>query len=257
MEITFTRGGEHSYSTVARRDDGVTLLVPSFDRTHSMPHDLAHFVVERELTAVPQPRRDAQHGRVRRGGMAGGRPSRGQDLRGRERADGRGMTPAAVLRWRPHRRQLPGGFGIGPDRGARGSPRRAPGRNSDSPRGATPPSPPARAARRRSSGKTPPDSAPGLPPDRASAPPHAPSAETFPGCRSARRPPPPSIASSDSSLRKPARHRIAGVIAWHPVVKHAVYDFGAASPFMRFTVVIRNSTSVNGSPPVRFQWTRP
>ncbi len=49
MEITFTRGGEHSYSTVARRDDGVTLLVPSFDRTHSMPHDLAHFVVEREL----------------------------------------------------------------------------------------------------------------------------------------------------------------------------------------------------------------
>src|SRR5262249_41132501 len=49
MEITFTRTGEHTYITVAVRDDGVTLAVPSFDRTAWMPHDLAHYVVEREL----------------------------------------------------------------------------------------------------------------------------------------------------------------------------------------------------------------
>jgi hypothetical protein len=49
LTITFTRTGESTYATVARRDDGVTLAVPSYDRTHAMPHDLAHYVVEREL----------------------------------------------------------------------------------------------------------------------------------------------------------------------------------------------------------------
>lgn len=49
MEITFTRSGEHTYTTVAVRDDGVVLEVPSYDRTHLLPHDLAHYVVEREL----------------------------------------------------------------------------------------------------------------------------------------------------------------------------------------------------------------
>jgi hypothetical protein len=49
MTITFTRSGEHTYTTVALRDDGVTLAVPSYDRTFAMPHDLAHYVVEREL----------------------------------------------------------------------------------------------------------------------------------------------------------------------------------------------------------------
>src|SRR5689334_1787457 len=34
---------------MVRRDDGVTLRVPSFDRTAPLPHDIAHYIVEREL----------------------------------------------------------------------------------------------------------------------------------------------------------------------------------------------------------------
>src|SRR5436309_3270702 len=49
MEITFTRTGEHTYTTSALRDDGVLLEVASYDRTFALPHDLAHYVVEREL----------------------------------------------------------------------------------------------------------------------------------------------------------------------------------------------------------------
>jgi hypothetical protein len=49
MEITFTRSGERTYTTMAVRDDNVVLEVPSYDRTHLLPHDLAHYVVEREL----------------------------------------------------------------------------------------------------------------------------------------------------------------------------------------------------------------
>jgi hypothetical protein len=49
MKITFTRTGERTYTTVAARDDGVTLHVPSHDRPALLPHDLAHFIVEQEL----------------------------------------------------------------------------------------------------------------------------------------------------------------------------------------------------------------
>jgi len=49
MNITFTRSGERTYTTFALRDDGVMLEVPSYDRTSPLPHDLAHYVVEREL----------------------------------------------------------------------------------------------------------------------------------------------------------------------------------------------------------------
>src|SRR5688572_1408322 len=49
MEITFTRIGERSYTTVVVRDDRVTIQVPSFDRPAWLPHDLAHYVVERAL----------------------------------------------------------------------------------------------------------------------------------------------------------------------------------------------------------------
>lgn len=49
MEITFTRGSERTYATSVLRDDGVTLQVPSYDRTSLLPHDLAHYIVEREL----------------------------------------------------------------------------------------------------------------------------------------------------------------------------------------------------------------
>lgn len=49
MNITFTRTGERTYATQATRGDGVTLQVPSPDRPALLPHDLAHYVVEREL----------------------------------------------------------------------------------------------------------------------------------------------------------------------------------------------------------------
>jgi hypothetical protein len=49
MEITFTRTGGRRYATQAVRDDGVSVQVPSYDRTAPLPHDLAHYVVEREL----------------------------------------------------------------------------------------------------------------------------------------------------------------------------------------------------------------
>jgi hypothetical protein len=49
MDVIFTRTGKKAYTTLAHRDDGVTLEVQSFDRTSTIPHDIAHFVVEREL----------------------------------------------------------------------------------------------------------------------------------------------------------------------------------------------------------------
>jgi len=49
MEITFTRVALRKYQVLARRDDGVVLAVPSFDRPARLPHDIAHYVVESEL----------------------------------------------------------------------------------------------------------------------------------------------------------------------------------------------------------------
>src|SRR5581483_9662717 len=49
MYITFTRTGKCSYSTTAKRADGVTVSVPGYDRTAPLPHDLAHYVVEHGL----------------------------------------------------------------------------------------------------------------------------------------------------------------------------------------------------------------
>jgi hypothetical protein len=49
MEITFTRTGERTYEVTARRDDGVTLRVRTPDKPLAIPHDMAHYVVEREL----------------------------------------------------------------------------------------------------------------------------------------------------------------------------------------------------------------
>lgn len=50
MKITFSRIAERRYGTAIERDDGVKLKVPVYDRTSWMPHDVAHFVVERELS---------------------------------------------------------------------------------------------------------------------------------------------------------------------------------------------------------------
>ena len=49
MEITFTRSGERHCQTVAVRDDGVRVQVPSFDSSAWLPHDMGHYVVERGL----------------------------------------------------------------------------------------------------------------------------------------------------------------------------------------------------------------
>ena len=49
MEITFTRSGERSYSSVAVRDDKVRVWVPGYDRPEWLPHDLRHYVIEHTL----------------------------------------------------------------------------------------------------------------------------------------------------------------------------------------------------------------
>ena len=49
MDLTFTRTGERTYAVMVHRDDGVTYELRTFDRTCSLPHDITHFVVEREL----------------------------------------------------------------------------------------------------------------------------------------------------------------------------------------------------------------
>lgn len=49
MEITFTKTGERTYEIVAQRDDGVTLRVRTPDKPVTIPHDMVHYVVEREL----------------------------------------------------------------------------------------------------------------------------------------------------------------------------------------------------------------
>src|SRR5213594_5242203 len=49
MEIVMTRSAERTSMTHVRRDDGVTLELASHAPLHRLPHDLAHFVVERAL----------------------------------------------------------------------------------------------------------------------------------------------------------------------------------------------------------------
>jgi hypothetical protein len=49
VEIAFQRSSERQSFAVVRRDDGVTLRVPGYGPALPQPHDLAHYVVEREL----------------------------------------------------------------------------------------------------------------------------------------------------------------------------------------------------------------
>ncbi|MBO2450038.1 hypothetical protein J4573_23245 [Actinomadura barringtoniae] len=49
MKVIFHKVSERSYFSTAARDDGVTVRVPGYDRTSPVPHDLAHFIAEREL----------------------------------------------------------------------------------------------------------------------------------------------------------------------------------------------------------------
>lgn len=50
MEIKFTKTGERTYEVVVRRDDGVTLRVRTPDKPLKIPHDMVHYVVEREMS---------------------------------------------------------------------------------------------------------------------------------------------------------------------------------------------------------------
>jgi hypothetical protein len=49
MDIVFRQSGHRREATVVRRHDGVRLSVPVFGKLEPIPHDLAHYVVEREL----------------------------------------------------------------------------------------------------------------------------------------------------------------------------------------------------------------
>lgn len=49
MRVSFHRLQGHRYYSTAERADGVTVFVPGYDRVTKIPHDLVHFIVEREL----------------------------------------------------------------------------------------------------------------------------------------------------------------------------------------------------------------
>jgi len=49
MDIVFTRSRDRRDVTFVTRRDGVRLSVPVFGKLDPIPHDLAHYVVEREL----------------------------------------------------------------------------------------------------------------------------------------------------------------------------------------------------------------
>ena len=48
MDVTFIRIDARRYVSRAIRDDGVTVQIPGYDNPAYLPHDLAHFLVERE-----------------------------------------------------------------------------------------------------------------------------------------------------------------------------------------------------------------
>jgi hypothetical protein len=50
MRVQFVRGDQGTgYTVLILREDGVTVRLPGYDRTFRVPHDLAHFVTEREF----------------------------------------------------------------------------------------------------------------------------------------------------------------------------------------------------------------
>jgi hypothetical protein len=50
MQVHFHRtDGSGGYAVLIRRDDGLTVRLPGLDRSWRVPHDLAHFVAEREF----------------------------------------------------------------------------------------------------------------------------------------------------------------------------------------------------------------
>lgn len=49
MHVVFVRGTTGSTVATVHRADGVSLLLPGYDRKHRVPHDFAHFATERAL----------------------------------------------------------------------------------------------------------------------------------------------------------------------------------------------------------------
>jgi hypothetical protein len=50
MEVHFHRTDGHGgYVVLMRRDDGLTVRMPGYDRRWRVPHDMAHFATEREF----------------------------------------------------------------------------------------------------------------------------------------------------------------------------------------------------------------
>lgn len=67
MEIIFTRSRNRWNQTIATRLDGVRVRVPVFGPLDPIPHDLAHYVIERALGL-----HDGFWGRVAAGALFGG-----------------------------------------------------------------------------------------------------------------------------------------------------------------------------------------
>jgi hypothetical protein len=49
MDITFTKTEQRKYEVRVCRDDGVVLRVQTPDRPAVLPHDMAHYLIDREL----------------------------------------------------------------------------------------------------------------------------------------------------------------------------------------------------------------
>jgi hypothetical protein len=100
VDITIHRVNPYRYYSTARRDDGVTVRIPGYDRPEWLPHDLAHITVERELGL-----RGGFWARVAAGAMfpnmtvlSGRRPPHAEERsRALIRANGDELTRAEVL----------------------------------------------------------------------------------------------------------------------------------------------------------------
>lgn len=100
MHIVFTRGVAGFSTATIHRNDGVVVELPSYSRTHRVPHDLAHAVAEREFGLA-----DGVFGSIAAGAMfdnmrvVAGRPRHDAAARNRRvlAAHQRALTVAELL----------------------------------------------------------------------------------------------------------------------------------------------------------------
>ena len=83
MHVVFHRLEGRRYCSDVHRDDGVVVRVPGWDRKWRIPHDLAHFVTERELQL-----RDGIYGSIGSGAIFAGM----EVVSGRLRHDARAVS---------------------------------------------------------------------------------------------------------------------------------------------------------------------